>query len=184
MARRILAFVRSSRTLVAGVVLMATFVVAALLAPLLALRLPESVRFLALTGQADARVAELLARVAPSVHFPPATRFGIHEAKLAHQIQELVPFCPFDPNLSNHGYGTIVKSGSLGELRNTWRQGRLRVERLDEIDRERAGDNKIEAHQQSCEEQRVFESGERSGRPPRQAAKGNATLRDHDLRRG
>ena len=54
-----------------------------ILAPFLALRLPESVRFLALTGQADARVAELLARVAPSVRFPPAIRFGIHEAKLA-----------------------------------------------------------------------------------------------------
>jgi MFS transporter, AAHS family, 4-hydroxybenzoate transporter len=53
-----------------------------ILVPFLALRLPESVRFLALTGQADARVAELLARVAPSATFSPGTRFGVHEAKL------------------------------------------------------------------------------------------------------
>jgi MFS transporter, AAHS family, 4-hydroxybenzoate transporter len=54
-----------------------------ILVPFLALRLPESVRFLALTGQADARVAELLTRVAPSAGFPAGTRFGVHEAKLA-----------------------------------------------------------------------------------------------------
>src|SRR3954467_12675821 len=36
-----------------------------LLVPILALRLPESVRFLALTGTANARVAELLALVGP-----------------------------------------------------------------------------------------------------------------------
>jgi AAHS family 4-hydroxybenzoate transporter-like MFS transporter len=54
-----------------------------ILVPFLAVRLPESVRFLALTGHADARVAELLMRVAPSVRFPPAARFGVHEAKLA-----------------------------------------------------------------------------------------------------
>ena len=54
-----------------------------ILVPFLAARLPESVRFLALTGQADARVAELLMRVAPSVHFQPAAHFGVHEAKLA-----------------------------------------------------------------------------------------------------
>jgi MFS transporter, AAHS family, 4-hydroxybenzoate transporter len=54
-----------------------------ILVPFLALRLPESVRFLALTGQADARVAELLTRVAPSAGFPAVARFGVHEAKLA-----------------------------------------------------------------------------------------------------
>jgi AAHS family 4-hydroxybenzoate transporter-like MFS transporter len=53
-----------------------------LLVPFLAARLPESVRFLALSGQADARVAELLTRVAPSVRFPSAMRFGVREAKL------------------------------------------------------------------------------------------------------
>jgi MFS transporter, AAHS family, 4-hydroxybenzoate transporter len=53
-----------------------------ILVPFLALRLPESVRFLALTGQADARVAELLTRVAPSAGFPAGARFGVHEAKL------------------------------------------------------------------------------------------------------
>jgi MFS transporter, AAHS family, 4-hydroxybenzoate transporter len=54
-----------------------------ILVPFLALRLPESVRFLALTGQADARVAELLTRVAPAAGFPAGARFGVHEAKLA-----------------------------------------------------------------------------------------------------
>jgi AAHS family 4-hydroxybenzoate transporter-like MFS transporter len=53
-----------------------------LLVPFLAARLPESVRFLALSGQADARVAELLTRVAPSVRFPSGMRFGVREAKL------------------------------------------------------------------------------------------------------
>jgi AAHS family 4-hydroxybenzoate transporter-like MFS transporter len=53
-----------------------------LLVPFLAVRLPESVRFLALSGQADARVAELVTRVAPSVRFPSAVRFGVREAKL------------------------------------------------------------------------------------------------------
>jgi AAHS family 4-hydroxybenzoate transporter-like MFS transporter len=54
-----------------------------LLVPFLAARLPESVRFLALSGGADVRVAELLARVAPSVRFPPATRFTVSEAAMA-----------------------------------------------------------------------------------------------------
>jgi AAHS family 4-hydroxybenzoate transporter-like MFS transporter len=53
-----------------------------LLVPVLALRLPESVRFLALTGRADARVAELLSRVSPNAAFPPATRFVVHEPHL------------------------------------------------------------------------------------------------------
>jgi AAHS family 4-hydroxybenzoate transporter-like MFS transporter len=54
-----------------------------ILAPFLAFRLPESVRFLALTGRADARVADLLTRIAPSAALPAGTRFGVHEAKLA-----------------------------------------------------------------------------------------------------
>ena len=54
-----------------------------LLVPILALRLPESVRFLALTGQANARVAELLASINPKAAFGPATRFVVHELGLA-----------------------------------------------------------------------------------------------------
>jgi len=54
-----------------------------LLVPFLALRLPESVRFLALTGRADARVGELLTRIAPAAVFPAGTRFGVQEVKLA-----------------------------------------------------------------------------------------------------
>ncbi|THD71332.1 MAG: MFS transporter [Bradyrhizobium sp.] len=54
-----------------------------LLAPILALRLPESVRFLALTGRADARVAELLGLINPKAGFAPATRFVVHEPGLA-----------------------------------------------------------------------------------------------------
>src|ERR1700675_2899744 len=40
-----------------------------LLVPILALRLPESVRFLALTGRAQARVAELLGLIGPKAAF-------------------------------------------------------------------------------------------------------------------
>jgi AAHS family 4-hydroxybenzoate transporter-like MFS transporter len=54
-----------------------------LLVPFLALRLPESIRFLALTGRADARVAEMLTWIAPSARFPSEARFGVHEEKLA-----------------------------------------------------------------------------------------------------
>src|SRR6478735_7145360 len=50
-----------------------------MLVPILALRLPESVRFLALTGQANARVAELLAAINPKGMFAPATQFVVHE---------------------------------------------------------------------------------------------------------
>jgi AAHS family 4-hydroxybenzoate transporter-like MFS transporter len=52
------------------------------LAPLLAWRLPESVRFLALTGRADARVAELLAFVNAKVAFSAGTRFVVDEPAL------------------------------------------------------------------------------------------------------
>src|SRR3981081_1986383 len=54
-----------------------------LLVPILALRLPESVRFLALTGRANARVAELLGSIGPKTSFAPATQFVIHEPGLA-----------------------------------------------------------------------------------------------------
>src|SRR6266436_2769774 len=54
-----------------------------LLVPILALRLPESVRFLALTGHANARVAELLALINPKAAFAAATQFVVHEPALA-----------------------------------------------------------------------------------------------------
>jgi AAHS family 4-hydroxybenzoate transporter-like MFS transporter len=53
-----------------------------LLAPILALRLPESVRFLALTGRAPERVAELLGRINPKAAFAPGTLFVVHEPRL------------------------------------------------------------------------------------------------------
>ncbi len=51
--------------------------------PILALRLPESVRFLALTGRATERVANLLRAIAPGAAFGPATQFVVREARLA-----------------------------------------------------------------------------------------------------
>jgi AAHS family 4-hydroxybenzoate transporter-like MFS transporter len=53
-----------------------------LLAPILALRLPESVRFLVLTGRAQSRVAQLLGLISPATAFAPATQFVVHEPKL------------------------------------------------------------------------------------------------------
>src|ERR1700692_664388 len=53
------------------------------LVPILALRLPESVRFLALAGGANERVAQLLAFIAPNAALAPATRFVVHEPGLA-----------------------------------------------------------------------------------------------------
>src|ERR1700709_540972 len=53
-----------------------------LLVPILWLRLPESVRFLALTGRAHQRVAELLATINPKAAFAPGTQFVIHEPAL------------------------------------------------------------------------------------------------------
>jgi AAHS family 4-hydroxybenzoate transporter-like MFS transporter len=53
-----------------------------LLVPILALRLPESVRFLALTGRAHQRVAELLGLIDPRAAFAPGTQFVIHEPEL------------------------------------------------------------------------------------------------------
>jgi AAHS family 4-hydroxybenzoate transporter-like MFS transporter len=53
-----------------------------LLVPVLALKLPESVRFLALSGRADDRVAQLLGRINPTAIFAPASRFVVHEPQL------------------------------------------------------------------------------------------------------
>jgi MFS transporter, AAHS family, 4-hydroxybenzoate transporter len=52
------------------------------LAPILALRLPESVRFLALTGRAHARVAELLSLVNARTGFAAGQRFVVDEPAL------------------------------------------------------------------------------------------------------
>jgi AAHS family 4-hydroxybenzoate transporter-like MFS transporter len=57
-------------------------VVPLLLVPVLALRLPESVRFLALSGRANERVAQLLRLVNPKAAFAPATQFVVHEPAL------------------------------------------------------------------------------------------------------
>lgn len=54
-----------------------------LLAPFLALRLPESIRFLALSRHADAEVAGVLASVFPSARFTPGTRFGLEEPRIS-----------------------------------------------------------------------------------------------------
>lgn len=51
-------------------------------APFLARSLPESIRFLALTGRDNARLRQTLSSVAPSVAFQPDTRFTVHEPKL------------------------------------------------------------------------------------------------------
>ncbi|MHB8268104.1 MFS transporter [Bradyrhizobium sp.] len=53
-----------------------------LLVPVLALRLPESVRFLALSGRAHERVADLLGRINPKAAFAPDTSFVVHEPHL------------------------------------------------------------------------------------------------------
>src|ERR1700738_2386497 len=52
------------------------------LVPILVRRLPESVRFLALTGRAQERVAELLWSISPRAVFAPATQFVGHEPEL------------------------------------------------------------------------------------------------------
>lgn len=57
-------------------------VVPLLLVPFLVVRLPESVRFLALSGRANDGVAALLARIAPSVRHPAGTRFVAREINL------------------------------------------------------------------------------------------------------
>src|SRR6201996_5711877 len=52
------------------------------LVPILAMRLPESVRFLVLTGRAQSRVAELLGVIGPNAGITAATRFVVHEPAL------------------------------------------------------------------------------------------------------
>jgi AAHS family 4-hydroxybenzoate transporter-like MFS transporter len=51
--------------------------------PILAVRLPESIRFLALKGGASGRVAELLRKVSPKTAFAPDAQFVVHESRLA-----------------------------------------------------------------------------------------------------
>ena len=53
------------------------------LVPVLALRLPESVRFLALSGRAQDRIAQLLRLVNPKAAFAPSTQFVVHEPELS-----------------------------------------------------------------------------------------------------
>ncbi|HET7884636.1 MAG TPA: MFS transporter [Bradyrhizobium sp.] len=53
-----------------------------MLVPVLMWRLPESVRYLALTGQADATVAKMLGWVNSKVVFAPGTRFVVNEPDL------------------------------------------------------------------------------------------------------
>jgi AAHS family 4-hydroxybenzoate transporter-like MFS transporter len=52
------------------------------LAPILMWRLPESVRYLALSGHANARVAELLTSIAPKAVFAAGARFVVNEPEL------------------------------------------------------------------------------------------------------
>src|SRR5579863_1759135 len=52
------------------------------LVPILIWRLPESVRYLALSGRANARVAGLLALVSPKAAFAAGTRFAVNEPAL------------------------------------------------------------------------------------------------------
>ena len=51
--------------------------------PILAFKLPESVRFLALHGSAPKRVANLLHRIAPKTDFPADVTFAVEETHLA-----------------------------------------------------------------------------------------------------
>jgi AAHS family 4-hydroxybenzoate transporter-like MFS transporter len=54
-----------------------------LMLPILAWRLPESVRFLATRGRAPERVAQLLKRISPHTAFASDARFVVHETQLA-----------------------------------------------------------------------------------------------------
>ncbi len=58
-------------------------IVPLLLVPVLALRLPELVRFLVLTGRAPDQVAQLLGWINPKASLSAATRFVVHEPELA-----------------------------------------------------------------------------------------------------
>src|SRR4051812_2437007 len=64
-----------------------------LYAPFLAKMLPESIRFLALTGRDNAETGNLLKKLAPTASFAPATRFVVNEPNLvgipvAHLFKE------------------------------------------------------------------------------------------------
>ena len=54
-----------------------------IMVPILARRLPESVRFLAAHGRAPARVAQLLKQVSPRTVFSPDAQFVVREAQLS-----------------------------------------------------------------------------------------------------
>jgi AAHS family 4-hydroxybenzoate transporter-like MFS transporter len=54
-----------------------------IMVPILVFKLPESVRFLALHGNAPARVAELLGQINPTATFASGTHFVIQETHLA-----------------------------------------------------------------------------------------------------
>jgi AAHS family 4-hydroxybenzoate transporter-like MFS transporter len=58
-------------------------IVPLVLAPLLAIPLPESIRYLTLAGNRDSEVAALLTRVAPDSSFSQGTRFTINEPAIA-----------------------------------------------------------------------------------------------------
>jgi MFS transporter, AAHS family, 4-hydroxybenzoate transporter len=58
-------------------------IVPLLMLPVLAWRLPESVRFLATTGQETGRIAGLLKRVSPNTAFAPNAQFVVNEPHLA-----------------------------------------------------------------------------------------------------
>jgi MFS transporter, AAHS family, 4-hydroxybenzoate transporter len=53
-----------------------------IMVPILAWRLPESIRFLALAGHGPGRVAELLGRISPKTAFAPDAQFIVREARL------------------------------------------------------------------------------------------------------
>src|SRR5260370_10369850 len=63
-----------------------------IMVPILALRLPESVRFLALHGNAPEPVAKLLGFIRPNAVFAPGTQFTVHEPELAGLPGR--PLCP------------------------------------------------------------------------------------------
>ena len=53
-----------------------------ILVPILVLRLPESVRFVATTGQAPERIAGLLKLISPNASFAPGAQFVVQETRL------------------------------------------------------------------------------------------------------
>jgi MFS transporter, AAHS family, 4-hydroxybenzoate transporter len=53
-----------------------------IMVPILVWRLPESVRFVATTGQAPERIARLLKLISPTTVFAPGAQFVVHEPRL------------------------------------------------------------------------------------------------------